>query len=316
MALVDSVVVPEQPPNTSGRPQWMFLLAASLLLLVGFILPHGSTSEEVSQAIWSLQPVRWTVLALWAVIVAESLPSLCAWRRPDARSARLRALLVMVLPPLRMVIVPHASPQWLWLPGTSWVRREEKQFQRLELQFAVPMLVVAVLILPVIAAELFLDIHLEGTPEVAIALHALTSIIWFSFALEFIILLALAPRKFEYVRSHWINLLVILLPVVAFLRTLVLFRVLQLAKAGKVVQIGKLFQTVRLRVLLTRAHRFVLLINLIERILLRHPEFYLKVLRTREQRKQKELEDIRTQIAAVEARRSEQSSPAPRDQDP
>ena len=283
------------PPGQTGRARLMFLLALGMLFLLGFVLPHGGASEDVSQAIWSLEPVRWTLLALWILIAMESLPSLLAWRRSDARSARLRALLVCLIPPLRAAVAPHAPREWLWLPRAGWVQRNERQFHKLELRLAIPMLMIAVLILPVIVSELLFDIELETTPELAIVLHAMTSVIWFAFAVEFMVLISVAAKKFEYARDHWINLLIIVLPLVAFLRTLALFKALQLAKVSKV------FQTVRLRVLLTRAHRIALLLNLIERVLARRPEFYLKVLKAREQRKQKELDEIRKRIESVEA---------------
>lgn len=291
---------PDPPPSQTGRPRLMFLLALGMLMLLGFVLPHGGASEDVSQQIWSFEPVRWTLLALWLLIAMESLPSLVAWRRADARSARLRALLVVLLPPFRAAISPHTLHRWLWLPRIGWVSRDEALFHRLELRFAIPMLLVAILILPVIVAELFFNVELETSRGMALAMHALTSVIWFAFALEFMVLISVARKKFEYARDHWINLLIIVLPLVAFLRTLVLFKALQLAKVSKV------FQTVRLRVLLTRAYRIALLLNLLERVLERRPEFYLKVLKAREQRKRKELEDICKRIEAVEAQIAEQ----------
>lgn len=294
---------PDPPPSQTGRPRLMFLLALGMLMLLGFVLPHSGASEDVSQQIWSFGPLRWTLLALWILIAVESLPSLLAWRRPDAGSARLRALLVVLIPPLRAAIAPHAPRQWLWLPRIGWVRRDEVLFHRLELRFAIPMLAVAVLILPVIVAEFLFNVELETSRGMAVAMHALTSVIWFAFALEFMVLITVARKKLEYARDHWINLLIIVLPLVAFLRALALFKALQLAKVSKV------FQTVRLRVLLTRAYRIALLLNLLERVLERRPEFYLKVLKAREQRKRKELEDIRKRIEAVEAQMPRQRHP-------
>jgi len=278
----------------------MFTLSLGVLMLFGLVLPHGGASQEVSQQIWAFEPVRWTLLVLWIGIAMESLPSLLAWRRPDAGSARLRALLVLLMPPLRLAVSPHAPRDWLWLPRIGWRKRDDGLFQKLELRFAIPMLLVALLILPVIIAEFLLEVENNTVRDMAVSMHVLTSAIWFAFAVEFMVLISVAPKKLQYAREHWINLVIIVLPLIAFLRILALFRALKLAKVSKV------FQTVRLRVLLTRAYRIALLLNLIERVLARRPEYYLRVLQAREERKLKELDDIRKRIEGVEAQIAEQ----------
>lgn len=296
------------PPGQTGRARLMFCASLILLLLVGVMLPHGGVSEEVSQAIRAVEPLRWALIALWALIVIESLPALVAWRRADARSARWRALLVILIPPLRAAIVPCAQREWIWLPRAGWVKRTEREFHRLELRFAIPMLLIAILILPVIAAELLFASELEAVPELAIALHATTSLIWFGFAVEFMLLVSMATKKAEYALTHWVSLLIIVLPILAFLRSFLLFKLLQLSKSTKLVQ------TLRLRVLLVRAYRLALLLNLVERVLERWPPVYLKLLKAREQRKQQELDTIRERIAAMQAKipRPPEGPPCPR----
>jgi hypothetical protein len=284
------------PPDQTARARLMFLLPLTMLLLLGFMLPHGGASVDVSQAVRAVDPLRWVLVALWLLIVLDSLPSLVAWRRPDARSARLRALLVILFPPLRAAIAPHVQGDWIWLPRAAWVKRDERAFHRLELGFAIPMLVIAVLILPVIAVEMLFETELETVPGLAFALHATTSIIWFGFAVEFLLLMPMASRKVEYALTHWVSLLIIALPLLAFLRPLLLLKMLQLGK-GK-----RLIQTLRLRVLLVRAYRLALLLNLIERVLERWPPFYLRVLQARELRKQQELDLIRQRIVALQAK--------------
>jgi len=285
-----------QPSGQIARAWLMFLLPLALLLLLGFMLPHGGASVDVSQAIRAVDSLRWVLVGLWLLIVIESLPSLVAWHRPDARTARLRALLVIVFPPLRAAIVPHLQGDWVWLPRAAWVQRNERAFHRLELRFAIPMLVIAVLILPVIAVEMLFQTELKTVPGVAFALHATTSIIWFGFAVEFLLLMPMATRKAEYALTHWVSLLIIVLPLLAFLRPLMLLKLLQLGKGTRLVQ------TLRLRVLLVRAYRLALLLNLIERVLERWPPLYLRVLQARELRKQQELDLIRQRIAAMQAR--------------
>ena len=46
------------------------------------------------------------------------------------------------------------------------------------------------------------------------------ALIWTAFALEFVIMISVVERKLKYCVQHWIDLLVIVLPLVGFLRTL------------------------------------------------------------------------------------------------
>ncbi|WP_157092205.1 potassium channel protein - like protein [Thioalkalivibrio nitratireducens] len=296
---------PRPRSGSAGRERLMFLVSLVMLLLLGLVLPHGGVSEDVSTRIWAVDSVRWALLACWILIVLESLPALISWRRDDARSARKRFLLVLLLPPLRVALSPHAPARWLWLPGVGWQQRDENLFHRLELGLAIPMLVVAFLILPVLVGEFLFHAEIESSPVLAWTLHTLTSVIWLAFALEFMVMISVAPKKLQYAREHWINLLIIVLPLVAFLRSLALFRALRLAK------VSKIFQTVRLRVLLTRAYRIALLLNLLERVLARYPRYYLALLKAREERKQAELDDIRARIRDLEAQIARQENQPP-----
>ncbi|MDX1607506.1 MAG: hypothetical protein R3202_15040, partial [Candidatus Competibacterales bacterium] len=134
-----------------------------------------------------------------------------------------------------------------------------------------------------------------GIPALAVSLHLGTAFIWFAFAAEFILMVSVAENKLKYCKQNWINIVIILLPLVAFLRTLRLFRLLRAARAGR------LLRAYRLRGLLSRAQRIALLLNLIERILHRNPEKLLNTLREREREKQRELDQLREKIRTVEA---------------
>ncbi|TVP86044.1 MAG: potassium channel protein - like protein [Thioalkalivibrio sp.] len=279
----------------------MFTLATILLLGFGLVLPHGVASENVAAMFWDIDALRWLLLGLWLVIVLEGIAGLVAALRARTPSAVMRFLLVAVLPPLRLAISPQAPPGWIWLPLTGWRRHGPGLFRRMELRFALPMLVVATLIIPVIGLELLFAEELARNPRMAAGLHGLTSLIWFAFTTEFILMITVARKKLQYAREHWINLLIILLPLVAFLRMLFLIKALRAAKMSQAVQ------TVRLRVVLTRAHRIAMLLNLLERLLVLKPRLYLKILRGREERSLRELSDTRRRIREMEMRIARQA---------
>ncbi len=135
-----------------------------------------------------------------------------------------------------------------------------------------------------------------GPLEVVIWL--VTAAIWLSFALEFILLVSLAEKKIEFCKKHWINLVIILLPLLAFLRSLQLFRFLRMAKAGRLMRIY------RLRGLITRVAKLAMVFNLIERLLSRNPDKYGIHLREQISEKEDELADLRAKLAECDKRGS------------
>ena len=285
----------ERQPKQRLRPALMFLVATTLLLLFGLVLPHGGPTAEISLLFWTDPWVRLGLMAFWLLIVLESLPALLfSWRRPDAGSARLRALLVILIPVLRLAISPHAPQGWIWLPRSGWHKNNPDFYKTMEIRFAIPMLSVAFLIIPVIVVELLLLEELTGINPQSLGLHVLTTFIWAAFCFEFMIMISLADNRWQYTKDHWLNVLIIILPLIAFLRTLLLAKAFQIAKFGKV------FQTVRLRAVLTRTHRIMMLLNLLERVLRHFPGFYLRLLRGRESRQLQDLQDTRVHIREME----------------
>lgn len=125
-----------------------------------------------------------------------------------------------------------------------------------------------------------------------IVMWFITALIWFSFALEFILLVSLAEKKFAFCKKHWINIVIILLPLLAFLRSLQLFRFLRMAKAGK------LMRVYRLKGLATRMAKLATIFNLIDRILSRNPEKYDAHLREKISEKEEELAELKGKLSS------------------
>ena len=89
------------------------------------------------------------------------------------------------------------------------------------------------------------------------------ALIWTAFALEFTVMIAVVDRKLKYCWQHWIDILVIVLPLVAFLRSL------RLARLARLHQIGKFTRLYRLRGSVVRAQRAIAVVaSVVERGLL------------------------------------------------
>jgi voltage-gated potassium channel len=274
---------------SESRAALMLFLAVMFLAIIAFILPHGGVSESFSELSLALYWLPWTLAVLWLFIVLESLLGL-AMTRDRLQPALRRFALISLIPPLRMTISAEFANTRIWLPRAGWQTVGRSLLERLELRLALPMLLITLLILPVIGAELFFKQQLEQSPLLALLVHLTTAMIWFAFALEFILLVSATEKKLDYCKTHWINIIIILLPLVAFLRTLQIFRFLRLTKAGK------LLRAYRLRGVTARAMRLAIMLNLIERIMQRNPEKYLAHLEEKIREKQDELNELHEKL--------------------
>ncbi|MFO1349600.1 MAG: potassium channel protein - like protein [Gammaproteobacteria bacterium] len=290
-------LVPARPleGGNSARAALMFTLAIVFLLALGLLIHHDSLDDETIVQAVEIPALRWWIALLWLAIIVDAL--LGVFTAPDGwKAAGKRALLVALLPPLRMTVASAWPMTSIWLPWAGWRRVDADLYEQMERDLALPMLAVSLLILPVVVLEWFFKDLLARQLVLAMAVNLGTALIWFAFAVEFILLLTVAERKLRYCAQNWINIVIILLPLVAFLRSLRLFRVLRVAKAGK------LLRAYRLRSLWTRAYRLVLLLNLIERALHRKPERYLSHLEGKAREKERELAVLRAKIAELRER--------------
>lgn len=259
--------IPVPPAAAPLRHGIMLIAALAFLTLVGIILPHGDSGEVFRETLRLHPGFGWALLGLWAVIGLESLGGLLA--AIDSWPARLkRLLLVLFMPPLRMTTSTSTQPGWLWIPRAGWRRTGPATTEKLEQKLALPMLLLTLLVLPVLGAEFGAGETLEKRPSLAMAVHLTTCLIWIGFTAEFIWMVSATSQKLAYCQKHWINLVIILLPLVAFLRVLNVFRFARFLRAGK------MLRAYRLRTLQSRIWRLALLFNLVERLQQRNPEKY------------------------------------------
>ena len=282
----------------------MLVMALSFLTGIGVVLPHGDSGEIFRALLLEHAWFRPIILVLWVIVVVEGLLGLL-WA-PDGWPARLkRLLLTTFIPPLRMITASSKPRGWLWLPGAGWLPAGEKTSSQLEQRLALPMLVLTLLVLPVLGIELSGGESLDNNPSMALAAHLTTCVIWIGFTVEFMWMVAAAPNKPAYCLKNWINLVIILLPLVAFLRLLAAFRFVRLFRAGK------LLSAYRLRGLWVRLWRLVLLFNLIERLQQRNPAKYCAALEQRITDLDHQLAELRVKLAEFRDR-----TPAPVSADP
>ncbi len=262
-------------------------LAILFLVLTAFSLHHYERSPQDTE---TGRLLDWLFMVLWLPLFLEALEGY--WRQGDYTwtSAR-RLLLLWLIPPYRLAVTPYPAGSCVWFPGLGWRRTDQDFFERLDRAFSIPMLFMALLILPILAVELFWARQVQAYPVIAVALDLGTALIWLAFAVEFIVMSTVAQKKLTYVVQHWINLAIILLPLLAFLRGVQFIRLLRL---------GKVLKVYRLRGLSLRAWQGMVALEVLERLLHRDPESRLRHLREVLEGKEQAVWRLRRRIREME----------------
>ncbi len=289
---MSAAISPPVPNRGNLRHGFMLVVALSFLTVIGLVLPHGDSGEAFRDLLLRHALFRLSIVVLWAIVIVEGLLGL--YWAPDDWPARLkRLLLTTLIPPMRMITASSKPRGSFWLPGAGWKTAGEETSEHLEQRLALPMLVLTLLVLPVLGIELTGGEALDTDhPGMALATHLTTCVIWIGFTVEFLWMVAAAPNKLGYCLKNWINLVIILLPLVAFLRLLAAFRFVRMLRAGK------LLRAYRLRGLWTRVWRLVLLFKLMDRLQQRNPAKYCAAL-------ERTIADLEAQLAVLRARLEE-----------
>jgi voltage-gated potassium channel len=204
-------------------------------------------------------------------------------------------LLFCLLPALRLGCRDHADRGSLWLPRIGWSRVNAALVRRMETAFSGPMIAIALAALPLLGFEYYLlTSHSEPPWHLIALLKVSESVIWVAFASELILMLSIVPQRFRYCRQHWIDILIICLPLISCLRVFRLGRMLRLHQVSRV---GRVY---RLRGLGTRVIRGAMMINVLRR--LRGGDARrLAELRQLLTDKEADLEQLRAEIAELES---------------
>jgi voltage-gated potassium channel len=274
---------------------FFYLAFVVLVLAAGVIhrLSHGDlTAFETAVIFWGL-------VLLWPIFVLEGVLRLIVCRRPAMRWwQRLAVFLgVCLFPPFRLGARAYVDSGKIWLPGLGWTVVDRHLRTRLERFFSVPMVIVALLVLPFLAMEYFWLESVRAHFGLSLLLDIGTAVIWLAFALEFIVMVSVADDKGRYCLHNWMDLAVVFLPLVDFLPILRLVRLTGLLELQQVSRLGRLY---RLRSLLAKVWRTILLLELVERLWGNYRARRLKRLKALLAVREAEITDLHREIAELE----------------
>ncbi|KAA5546179.1 prefoldin subunit [Roseiconus nitratireducens] len=247
---------------------------------------------------------------IWLVVIAEAVAH---WlTRPWNRSTRRQhwcSLLFCLCPALRMGARSPEMHGRIWLPGLGWRQSGQRLQRQLERHFSVPMMAIALMIMPILIIEFFLKDQVAAYAWLRALLHFATGLIWFAFAAEFILMISVAEKKLDYCKRHWLDLAIIVLPFVSFLRSLSLAQTMRLTQVMRIQQLTNLARAYRLRGTALKAFRVLVLFDLHERILRVSDEKRIEKLEKKLGELERERRVLRQKIAKLKLKSDDPSDP-------
>ncbi|PQO30568.1 hypothetical protein C5Y96_13945 [Blastopirellula marina] len=190
----------------------MFMATVAILAFFALTVQEYMTREE-HLSVFRLMAFFWLTLAMYPIFWTESL-----WHFAIDSPRKWETLYACVLPPLRLARRDMQDGSRMWLPILGWRQIDEDLHEEVERDLSVPMIIVAVMILPLLAIDFVWAAQLERSRALQAIVETGYSITWLAFTMEFIVMFSIVDKKMLYLKTHWVDLLIICLPLVAFLR--------------------------------------------------------------------------------------------------
>ena len=210
----------------------------------------------------------------------------------DSSSWTFRRMLGVLLP---CAALPARSGDGrsAYFPSRGWLPINVTLERSLEASFAGPMIAAALVIVPLLAIEHWGGEYVAAHGWLTLLLALAHATIWAAFTFEFAIRCNVAADKWAYIRRHWLDALIILMPLVAFLR---------MARLGQLARLQQTTRMFRLKGVLMRAWRGIILVDVLGRLLDR--ECDRRAIRLRNDRSDlmRQLDRIDTELAELEHR--------------
>ena len=284
-----SISAAEPTPSPSTHP-WADRLAPVFFWLAGFHLLafagliHRAVRWRVTGT--EIDVILGVLLGLWPVFAIEAaLTFLFRDRTRRLWPALVRVLAVIAFPPARMGFV-HPVVGKMWLPWIGWQLEGKGLLRRLDRAFGLPLLLFALLILPILGIEYIWSETVEESPAFEMVLNICMALIWVAFAAEFIIKLEASGQPLKYAREKWLDAAIVLLPTLEFVlywwtSASPVARLLRSTRAIAPDQLARMGRVYRLRGLLMKGWHALLALELFARIIGDNPKKRLSRLEER-----------------------------------
>jgi hypothetical protein len=280
----------------------MFYLTILFLSLVAIVIQYLQIDNGLERLLFSEQIVI-LLWILWPVFFLERLLYLIFCDHKTWKSY-LNLFLITLIPPLRLAARRCHEENAIWWKG-AWQTVDKELHQRIEKQFLYPILIVSLFMIPFWITEIFFPETLYTKYGLLYMItHFGNALIWGLFVTEFTLMISITPKRFDYLITHWLELLIIILPMLALTRFIFIAKYLKLSKSGYLlwfVKLQDILNIYRARSVLHRIIRILVIIDIMKRLFQhRNPKKYLLMLRKKLAEKEEEIEELKKQIHETE----------------
>lgn len=263
----------------------MLILAGAIILLLAGDKPFGQflTVSGILSKIY---------VVFWLAFLLDFIMTMHLVRKESIalpRTELVFRIFSLLFPPLRLGSRSMINPDMIWLPFWNWSRANYALFDKLRRTFSVPMIIIALLIVPVLVVEWkFYDYVAGNYPAfpLDLLLQLLQAFIWIAFTFEFILMFSVTNDKLDYCKRNWIDILIILLPLISFFRTLRLIRIARL---------NHLARGYKMRGVLMKARQGLVLADFFQRLIYPNPKIHLKTVQKKMNENRREREELNRQ---------------------
>ncbi len=231
------------------------------------------------------------ILVLWLAYFVEVV---ARWRSGEKQLRQ--HIKICLFPPLRLGGRDHVHGKTVWIPVMGWRTVSDELAEEIDIKLSYAMIAIALLVLPLLAIEFFYFDKIAEVRAFGLAIQLAQAFIWFAFAAEFMLMISLVSKRILFVKNHWLDLAIICLPMIAFMRV---FRLGSAARLGRLSKTARVF---RLRGLAMRAWRAVLILEIVDRLIHRDPEKRLGSLEKQVSEKREEIDALEAEIMVLEQR--------------
>jgi len=277
----------------------MILLSLVWLVLFSTVLPHSGEDSLQKLRLPFVQVCGSLCVLIWLVFIAEFFLNYRASKgMPNANARYRRMLLVLFIPGFRLSLRKYSSPNEIWIPFMGWEPRGKHLRKRLARAFSGPMVLVVLLVLPIMAIEHYRGSWLVASPKAKFAVDIGSQFIWLAFAYEFIVMISASFKRGKYIKKHFLDLLIILLPIILFILPFLNFLpILRLSRLGRLAKLTKMMRMKRVGL---KAVQFLVILAGAKRIGKNWHSKQIQKLRGRIEEREEELDELRCELSLLE----------------
>jgi len=276
----------------------MFMMTV-VFLAIAAVLVQYLQRPELHSSILFYDEMGVLLFAIWPLFIIERLVYVVLCDKKTWRTT-IMMVIIMLVPPLRLAARRCHHKESIWLIN-HWAVVTDDFYEYLEKRFLYALLILSLLMIPFWSLELFLPKFLNSNPVLFHLVNLGNAVVWASFVFEYVIMISLSKKPINYMIKHWLELAIIILPMLALMRFLVVAQTV----LGKLARIQKVLNVYRTRTVLNRMVRLLQIFQLIELWhefnQRRNPEKYLVTLEDKLCEKQEDIAQLKQRISKTQA---------------